>query len=175
MSEVINDEGEAIENGWVYIINPKERTIQHKQILLDFDHMKEIMGCSMGEIVQLGHGLVMVCDENARLLDKKSRSHFRWVFRRNEDGSMSPNRYIESDTRPTEEIVFCNTCIVGSFYNNDEDLPEWCSTQLHLWQLAQCVDFLHASYHDEPEIEVKVFDNFNDIFGNDFSDKPTKH
>ena len=58
------------ETGWAYIIDPKERILQHKEIPLDFTEMKKIMGCDMGEIVQLGHGLVMVCDENARLLGR---------------------------------------------------------------------------------------------------------
>ena len=144
--------------GWVYIIDPKERTLQHKEISLDFDVMKEIIGCRLGEIVQLGHGNVMVCDEEARLLNRESRSHFRWLFRRNEDGTMSPNRYMETETRRLEEIVFCNTCIFVSTYYDDDDMAEWSSAQLHLWQIGQCIDWLHESYHDEPSFEIHMFD-----------------
>ena len=69
---------DIIDTGFAYIIDPKERILQHKEIPLDFEAMKKIIGCDMGEIVNLGHGLVMVCDENARLLGEEFRSHFRW-------------------------------------------------------------------------------------------------
>ena len=149
------------ETGWVYIIDPKERILQHKKIPMDFTEMKKIMGCDMGEIVQLGHGLVMVCDENARLQGEEFRSHFRWNFRRNEDGSMSPNRYLESDTRPMEDIVFCNKCILLSTIYDDDDMAQWSSAMLQLWQVGECLDWLHESYHDEPSFEIHMFDDEN--------------
>lgn len=153
------DKDMEIDTGWVYIIDPKERTLQHKKIPLDFDVMKEIMGCRLGEIVQLGHGNVMVCDEEARLLPKESRSHFQWLFRRNQDGTMSPNRYLEAEKRELEEIIFCNTCIFISTYPDNEGSYDWASAQMHLWQISQCLEWLHESYHDEPSFEIHMFDD----------------
>tara|TARA_R110002074_G_scaffold104349_1_gene225315 strand:- start:1995 stop:2465 length:471 start_codon:yes stop_codon:yes gene_type:complete len=147
-----------INKGWVYVIDPLTRTLQHTEIDLDYESICKIVDAETIEVVELGHNLIMVCDENARLLDRKNRSHFRWVFRRNEDGTMSPNRYLEEDQRPVEDIVFCNKCVFASYYMDDSDDAVWSSAGLHLWQIGQCLDWLSANYHDEPRVEFHVIE-----------------
>lgn len=154
-------------NVYTYFVDPKNRIIQHRQISQEnwYEEMRSIIGCRLIETQRVldSPQVRWFGDEEGMLKSEEDRFFFQFSTVEN----LSTGRRIFNNTRIikkyreaySDPIVweFCGPCFFCGYYDG-EDEEKLKSIELHLWEFAQCVEFMHEGYQVEPMVRFEVLD-----------------
>ena len=154
-------------NIYTYFVDPKKRIIQHRQINQKnwYEEMRSKIGCRLIETHKVldNPPVRWFGDEEGLLKDEGERHFFTFSTVEN----LSTGQRIFNNTRIikkyretySEPIVweFCGPAFFCGYYDA-EDEEKVSSVQLHLWEFAQCIEFMHEGFQVEPTVEFQLID-----------------
>ena len=152
-------------NIYTYFVDPKERIIQHRQISQDdwYEEMRSTIGCRLIETVKVldAPETRWYGDEEGLLKDEEERYFFKFSTVQN----LSTGKWVINNTRMMQKYKeawsepmyweFCGpSFFTGCLHTEEEETVD--TVGLHLWQFAQCIEFMHEGYQSDPIVEYMI-------------------